>query len=533
MESLSFDVIVVGAGPAGLTTAWKLSQLQPGIRIAVLEKAARIGGHLLSGGLVDPEDLTLLGDLTAAPLGPTVTHESLRLLTTHHSLPLPTLWSHRGCRMLALGPFCRWLSQQCTSLGVELYPGFTAAHPLWEGHRLIGVTTPDQGRHANGVPKPGFQPAIALLAPITILAEGCRGHLTRQIIERLALDRNRPPQTFGLGFKELWEIPPNPQITGRVLHTLGHPLPQSIHGGGFVYGLAADRLAVGWVTALDYRTSAFDPFHGFQQWKHHPSIRRHLIDGRPLAFGARTLVEGGWQCLPDLVFDGGLIVGDGAGFLDAARLKGIGHAIRSGLAAAESVAEAMRRGDGSANNLHGYPERIRNAAWFDALRRVRNVRPGFRAGRWLGMGHALWERWSKGSAPWSWRWRVADRDRMQPVVTPIPPPATLPHTPWILTRSQALALAAVHHPEDQPCHLTERDPTQFTSHQAARFAHPETRFCPAGVFEVRLPPEVTQPTRRIHASHCLHCKCCDIKDPLDNLRWTPPEGGSGPDYGAM
>ncbi|MBF0614519.1 MAG: FAD-binding protein [Magnetococcales bacterium] len=532
MDTLAFDVIVIGAGPAGLAAAWRVSQRLPGIRIAVVEKAARIGAHQLSGGLVDPADLADVAKIPSAPLGQPVIRESLHLLTRRSAWPLPQLWPHAGCRILALGPFCRWLAHQAEHHGVELYPGFVAAHLVWEQNRLIGITTGPLGQDPRGRPKPGFQPGITLHAPVTILAEGCRGHLTRNASERLGLDHHRPPQTYGLGFKELWEIPPGNDTQGSILHTVGFPLTSQSHGGGFVYGVAANRLAVGWVVGLDYRDSRLDPFVCFQQWKDHPWIRSRLTRGRPLAFGARTLVEGGWQCLPRLVFDGGMIIGDGAGFLNAARLQGIGNAIRSGLAAADGVVEAFENNDFSSHGLQGYPQRLTQADWFKELHRVRNVRPGFRVGRMLGGLNAAWEKGTRGSVPWTWRWQVADRDRLG-ASDGLEKVSLSSAAPWILDRSQALALAAVRQRVDQPVHLVLEDPDRFLSDAACRLGHPETRFCPAGVFEVKWPPVVTEPVYRIHASNCLHCKCCDIKEPFGNIRWTPPEGGGGPDYGAM
>ncbi|MBF0341831.1 MAG: 4Fe-4S dicluster domain-containing protein [Magnetococcales bacterium] len=542
MSDLRCDVLIVGAGPAGLATALRLARAFRTRReertIMVLEKAARIGGHQLSGALLDPRDLYAVIDAhehPLAPLGPRVARESLRLFTPHHALPLPNGWHHADCHLVSLGLLCRWLGSLAEATGVEIYPGFVAARLLWEGNRLLGVTTGDQGRDAQGRPKPGFQPGVVIRAPVTILAEGCRGHLTGEVVKRLGLDRKATPQTCGLGFKELWETPVDPASRpGEVLHALGWPLPAEQHGGGFLYRFAADRLAVGWIGALDYRDAGFDPFLTFQRWKGHPWIRRHLAGGRPLAFGARTLVEGGWQCLPELTFDGGALVGDGAGFLNAARLQGIGNGLRSGLAAAEGVLEAFERKDFSASGLRGYPERVARSDWFAELKTVRNLRPGFRFGLAAGLAHGAWEWFSQGRAPWTWRWSLSDRARLRELSTPLPcSAARLDPAPWVLDRPGALALSGLTQREDQPVHLRLGSLERALTEGGRRFANPETRYCPAGVYEVKQPPEVEMPVMRIHGAWCLHCKCCDIKDPLDNIRWTPPEGGGGPDYGEM
>ena len=539
--TLSFDVLIVGAGPAGLATACRLrsrgQQLGLDLSVGVLEKAARIGGHQLSGALLDPRDLAALVPDWASrspPLDAPVAEESTLLLTRRHALrlPVPRAWRHSGCRMVSLGRLCRWLGELAETAGVEIHPGFAAVQPLWRGEKtLAGAMTGELGRDRTGKPKPGFQPGVAVQAAVTVLAEGCRGSLTRLVAERAAPDPGRPPQTHALGFKELWHTPGS--MPGAVVHTLGWPLASTVHGGGFVYHPQPDRTAVGFAVGLDYPDPLFDPLAAFQTWKSHPRIRARLAGGRPIAYGARTLTVGGWQALPDLVVDGGLRVGDGAGFFNPATLQGIGNAIRSGIAAADAILQAWPGGDFSAAALRGYPDAVAAADWGAALRQVRNVRPGFRRGRWPGLLNGAWEALSRGRSPWTLTWRDSDRRRLRPLSAPVPPPPPpVADGRVAFASSELLGLSGLGHAADQPCHLRMDDPGLPLAAGRNRFANPELRYCPARVFEL-LPVPSGSARLHVHAENCLHCKSCDIKDPFANIRWTPPEGGSGPDYREM
>lgn len=534
-QRLTFDVVVVGAGPAGLATAWWLAAGARGrglaLNVAVVEKAARVGGHLLSGALINPVHLTALtpGRTPAgAPPGTPVTRNRNLLLTPRHAWPLPRprAWGSGPCSIFSLGEVCRWLARECEGAGVAIFPGTPAVAPLWTGEGVGGVVTGELGRRGDGSPGPGFQEGVELAARVTVLAEGCRGSVTGEVVKRFGLHRDRSPQTYGLGLKGVWRVPG--AASGEVWHTLGWPLDRSTHGGGFVYGAAPERVAAGLVVALDYADPALDPWRLFQSWLGHPAVSARLEGGELLAYGARTLVEGGWQALPRLVFPGGVLVGDGAGFLDAARLQGVDNALASGRLAAEAILEGWPGEGGNAPlavaDLAGYPTRVEEAEWFGRLHAHRNVRPGFRAGRWWGVVNAGWEGLTGGRSPWSWRWRRRDREMLRSLHRdqPLPDDREAGAPP---RREEWLARSGVREPGG-PSHL------RVGSRGGGEgYGYPETRFCPAGVYQLAV---VEGESRHlVHHRNCLHCKCCDLKDPLDGITWTPPEGGSGPDFAGL
>ena len=545
-ETLSFDVVVVGAGPAGLATAYRLRTMGRAqgvdLSVCVVEKAARIGGHLLAGALLDSQDLAaLVPDWKAlgAPLDAPVRAESFYLFTRRNAraLPIPKAWRHDHHHMVSLGALCRWLAGLAEAEGVEIFPGFAAAAPLWEGERLAGVICGDLGRNRLGQTRPGFQAGAILRATMTVIAEGCRGSLSGEIVAKLKKKHSfstHAPQRYALGFKELWQTPGTKP--GRVLHSMGWPLMashgQKLHGGGFLYQPKDNQTAVGLVVDLDYKNPFFDPFMAFQHWKNHPKIRPLLHSARLLAYGARTLTVGGWQSLPPLTFPGGLWVGDSAGFLNTATLQGIGNALGSGILAADTLLKAWAADDFSALGLRAYADAVRCSSWGQQLYAVRNVRPGFRWGLWPGLLHAAWEESHGGRFPWTLRWSQTDRQQLQPATNHQPPlPAPAPSLPT-LDRATALATSGLRYEEDQPLHVYFQDPSTPLQDDRRRFANPETRFCPAGVFELRGRGKNFF-SYQMHANHCLHCKCCDIKDPLNSIRWTVPQGGSGPDYQDM
>ena len=543
-EAMEFDVVIVGAGPAGLAAAVRLAQLSREhshpLDICVVEKGSDVGAHLLSGAVLDPRALDeLLPDWQErdAPLVTRAGPEKLLYLTARRSyrLPTPSVMRNEGCYVTSLGRFSHWLAKEAEALGVEIFPGFAAAEVLYgETGEVQGVVTGDMGLDRTGRPTPAWQPGVELRARQTIFAEGCRGSLSREVMERFGLRRNCNPQTYGLGIKELWEIEPEKpgSTVGATLHTVGWPLDHCTYGGGFLYRLEAGLAAVGFVIGLDYRNPLLDPFQEFQRFKSHPAIRPLLEGSRPVGYGARVLSEGGLQSVPELAFPGGLLVGDAAGFLDVPRIKGIHTAMKSGMVAAEALHRHFTRGS-DGNTVHSYPERLRQSWVWEDLHRSRNVRPGFRRGLWPGLANAALESWLlRGRSPWTLRHHVSDREGLGRAEDF--PPIDYPPPDGAVTfdRATSLRLANLTWREGQPVHLRLDDPELPVRVSLPRYGAPEQRYCPAGVYEIIADKE-GRPRLWVNAGNCLHCKACDIKDPFGNIRWTPPEGGSGPNYTNM
>lgn len=520
-EALTYDVVVVGAGPAGLATAIRLKQRKPELSVCVLEKGSEVGAHLLSGCVLQPDALDeLLPAWREADLSikVPVSGDEFALLTPSRRFRLPTPPQQRnhGNLIVSLGALGRWLAAQAEALGVELFPGFAAADALVKDGRVVGVRVGDMGRERDGSEGPNFAAGVDIHASLTVLAEGCRGSLSKQLIARFKLDEGREPQTYGLGFKELWQLPPGRTTPGRVQHTVGWPLPGSIYGGSFVYHLDDDRAYVGFVVGLDYADPDFSPFEAFQQFKHHPSLRDLLQGGEIVSAGARTLVEGGIQALPKLDMPGALLVGDAAGTLDVVKIKGVHMAMRAGMLAADHYADT--------GSTEGY-----DAAWHASrsareLHRSRNIRPGFRWGLWRGMFNAALETVTFGKLPWTLS-HHADHEatlRRDQIAAPAVPYHERDLPPR--DRLASVYFAQTAHEESQPVHLKVADTSICATRCVTEYGNPCTKFCPAGVYEM------VDGQLHINAANCVHCKACDIKDPYGIITWTTPEGGSGPNY---
>ncbi len=526
-EQMHFQTLIVGAGPAGLACAIRLKQLDPDREVCVIEKAAVPGGHTLSGAVIEPGPLDELlphwrehydGICVAAK------SDEFRLLRPQGSwkLPVPPGMHNRGNFIVSLGNLVAWLAEQAESLGVEVFPGFPAAEVLFDetGQRVTGVRIGDMGLQADGSPGPNHTEGMDLLAETTIFAEGCRGHLGKQLIARFGLDRDAQPQTYGIGLKELWQLPEARLEPGHILHTIGWPLPADTYGGGFLYALDENRLAVGFVVGLDYADPCLEPFELFQQYKHHPLIRPLLEGGEILSAGARALVEGGWQSLPRMDMPGALLIGDDAGTLNVPKIKGTHMAMRSGMLAAEHLHEQR--------DSAGYHQRFITSAAGRELEKVRNIRPGFRYGLWLGLANAGLETLLGGRTPWTLS-QHADHRQLRPLPSGqgcdrAHPPRSLPPR----DRLASVYFAATEHEESQPVHLKVADTGLCVGECRETYANPCTRFCPAGVYEMVRDEQGLR--LQINAANCVHCKTCDIKDPYQNIHWTPPEGGSGPNY---
>jgi electron-transferring-flavoprotein dehydrogenase len=535
-DDLQFDIVIVGAGPSGLSCAIRIKQLWPECSVCILEKGAEVGAHILSGAVLEPRALNeLIPDWQAkgAPLHTPVTQDQFVFLTkdSAFTLPTPPQMHNTGNYIISLGNFCRWLGSEAESLGVEIYPGFAVAKPLYgEDGAVVGVATTPMGLDKEGHEKPGFSPAVNIYAKHVVFAEGCRGSVAESLFEKFDLRKEAAPQTYGLGLKELWEVDPAHHQPGKVLHTIGWPLDTKTYGGSFLYHLENNQVAVGFVVGLDYENPYLSPFEEFQRFKQHPLVRSLLEKGRRVSYGARALNEGGFQSIPELSFPGGSIVGCSAGFLNVPKIKGTHTAMKSGMIAAEVLCAALQKGESPEKGV--LDRRVRESWVGDELFAVRNIRPGFHKWGLLGglLNAGLETYVLRGKAPWTLT-HIKDNESLMLAKDAAPIAYPKPDGVVSFDRLSSVFLSNTNHEENQPCHLTLKDKDIPVAHNLALYAAPEQRYCPAGVYEIV--EEEKGPRLQINAQNCVHCKTCDIKDPTQNIVWTTPEGGGGPTYPNM
>jgi electron-transferring-flavoprotein dehydrogenase len=545
-EAMPYDVVIVGAGPAGLGAAIRLKQLAEAngqeLSVCVLEKGSEVGAHILSGAVIDPAGLDELlpNWRESCSLAQTPVTENHHWVLTEHKkyefphLLMPPFMNNKGTYTGSLGNLCRWLAEQAEGLSVEIFPGFAAAEILFnEDGSVKGVATGDMGVARDGTHKPDYQPGLELHAKYTFFAEGARGHLTKELKRIFDLDANSQPQVYGIGLKELWDIDPAKHVPGKVVHTQGWPLTDA-WGGGFLYHQANGQVALGFVVALSYKNPHLSPFHEFQRWKHHPAIREVLEGGKRVSYGARAINEGGWQSVPKLVFPGGALIGCSAGFVNVPRIKGSHTAIKSGMLAAEAAFDAIRA-ERSADELTAYPEALEKSWIARELKKVRNAEPAIaKFGGTVGTliaGIDMWMRQLGIGLPFTFRHKP-DHTKLWLASQCAKPDYPKPDGVISFDRLSSVFLSNTNHEEDQPIHLTLKDPDIPIKHNLPLYDEPAQRYCPAGVYEV-VGQDEGNPRFVINAQNCVHCKTCDIKDPTQNINWVVPEGGGGPNYPNM
>ena len=537
-EKMEYDVVIVGAGPSGLSTAIKLKQLSKKnnkeISICIVEKGSEVGSHILSGAVVETKSLDELipnWKDTDIPVKTQAKKDKFLYLTEHKSytLPTPPQMKNHGNYIVSLGNLCNWLGNHAENLGIEIYPGFSASEILFSdnGH-VEGIATNDMGRLKDGSEGPNFEQGIELKAKQTVFSEGCRGHLGKQLMKKFDLNSANQSQTYAIGIKELWEIDENKHNPGEIVHTTGWPLKSDTYGGSFLYHFGKNQVSIGFVIGLDYKNPYLSPYDEFQRFKHHSEIKKHLEGGRRISYGARALNEGGYQSIPKLTFPGGLLVGCEAGFLNVPKIKGTHLAMKSGMLAAESIFELIDK----EKEITLYEQKIKKSWLYRELHSVRNIRPSFKWGFWKAIVYSAIDTYLfRGKAPWTIKHDGSDHNSLSEKKHFSPINYPKPDGIISFDKLTNLSFSGTNHEEDQPCHLTLLNKDVPIEVNLEKFDNPETRYCPAGVYEII--NNNGKPSLQINAQNCLHCKTCDIKDPTQNINWIAPQGGGGPNYQGM